>query len=86
MYVTLREKLIGLIWTEMQMVCELKAVLAMKKDKKTCKAICMEISVNKDIIKTMIRSGIPDVQLPQEVELLITVDKSKTRNQQQGSK
>ena len=37
-----------------QMVCELKAVLATKKDKKTRKAICMEISANEDIIKIKI--------------------------------
>ena len=69
-----------------QMVCELKAVLAMKKDKKMCKTIHMEISPNEDIKKTMIRSGVPDVPLPPEVALLIMVDKKKTGNQQQGSK
>ena len=37
-----------------QMVSELKAVLATKKDKKTRKAICMEISANEDIIKITI--------------------------------
>ena len=36
------------------MVSELKAVLATKKDKKTCKAICMEISANEDIMKIKI--------------------------------
>ena len=69
-----------------QMVCELKAVLASKKDRKTRKAIRMEISTNKDIIKTMIKSGVPDVPLPTEVELLIMVDTNKTGKQAQGSK
>ena len=69
-----------------QMVCELKAVLASKKDRKTRKAIRMEINANEDIIKTMIRSGVPDVPLPTEVELLITVDTNKTGKQAQGLK
>ena len=45
----------------------------------------MEIQANEDIIKTMIRSGILDVPLPPEIELQITVDKSKT-GKQMGSK
>ena len=69
-----------------QMVCELKAVLATKKQKKMLEAILMEIRVNEDIIKMMIRSSIPDVPLPPNIELLITVDKNKGENPQQGSK
>ena len=68
-----------------QMVYELKTVLTTKKDKKVRKAIVMEIQANEDIIKTMIRSGVPDVPLPPEIELQITVDKSKTGTQT-GSK
>ena len=60
-----------------QMVFELKTVLKTKKDKKVKKALVMEIRTNEDIIKTMIRSGIPDVPLPPEIELQITVDKIK---------
>ena len=41
----------------------------------------MEIQANEDIIKTMIRSGVPDMPLPLEIELQITVDKSKTGTQ-----
>ena len=46
----------------------------------------MEINANEDIIKIMIRSGVPDVPLPTEVELLIMVDTNKRGNQPQGSK
>ena len=63
-----------------QMVYKLKTVLKMKKDKKVRKALLMEIHTNEDIIKTIIRSGVPDVPLPPEIELQITVDKSKSRN------
>ena len=42
--------------------------------------------MNEDIIKTMIRSSVPDVPLPPSVKLLITVNKNKMGNQQQGSK
>ena len=46
----------------------------------------MEIRANKDIIKTMIRLGVPYVPLPPKIELQIIVDKNKTRNMQTGSK
>ena len=68
-----------------QMVYELKTVLETKKDKKVRKAIVMEIQANENIIKTMIRLGVPDVPLPREIELKIMVDKSKTGTQT-GSK
>ena len=68
-----------------QMVFELKTVLKTKKDKKVKKALVMEIRTNEDIIKSMIHSGIPDVPLPPEIELQITVDKNKTGTQT-GSK
>ena len=45
----------------------------------------MEIRANEDIIQMMIRSGIPDVPLPPELELQITVEKGKTGTQT-GSK
>ena len=67
------------------MVFELKTVLKTEKDKKVKKALVMEIQANEDIIKTMIRSGVPDVPLPPEIELQITVDKNKTSTQT-GSK
>ena len=46
-----------------QMIYELKAVLVMEKDKKVKKALQEEIRANKDIVKMMIRSGVPDVPL-----------------------
>ena len=68
-----------------QMVFELKTVLKTEKDKKVKKALVMEIQANEYIIKTMIRSGIPDVPLHPEIKLQITVDKNKTSTQT-GSK
>ena len=68
-----------------QMVFELKTGLKTKKDKKVKKAPIMKIQANKDIIKTMIRSDIPNVPLPPEIKLQITVDKNKTSTQT-GSK
>ena len=68
-----------------QMVFELKAVMKNEKDKKVKKTLVMEISANEDVIKTMIRSGVPDMPLPPEIQLQITVDKSKT-GIQKGSK
>ena len=68
-----------------QMVFELKAVLAMKKDKKVRKALQEEIHANEDIIKMLIQSGVPDIQLPKDIELQITVEKNK-KPTQQGSK
>ena len=67
-----------------QMVYELKTVLETKKDKMVRKALRMEIHANKDIIQTMIRSGVPDVPLPLDIKLQITVDKNKSGNR--GSK
>ena len=69
-----------------QMVLELKTVLKTKKDRKMRKAIKAEIAVNGDIIKTLLRSGIPDLPLPREIELQITVDTSKQSEQQAGVK
>ena len=69
-----------------QMVLELKTVLKMKKDRKMRKVITAEIAVNEDIIKTLLRSGIPDLPLPKEIELQITVDMSKQSEQQSGAK
>ena len=69
-----------------QMVLELKTVLKMKKDRKMRKAIKAEIAANEDIIKTLLRSGIPDLPLPREIELQITVDMSKQSEQQAGAK
>ena len=60
-----------------QMVFELKAVLAMKKDKKVRKVLQEEIRANKDIIKMLMQSGVPDIQLPKDIELQITVEKNK---------
>ena len=68
-----------------QLVFQLKMVLKTEKDKKVNKALIMEIRANEDIIKTMICSGVPNVSLPPEIELQITVDKSKTGTQM-GSK
>ena len=68
-----------------QIIFELKTVLKTEKDKKVKKALVMEIRANEDIIKTMICSGIPDVPLPPEIELQITVDKNTTGTQT-GSK
>ena len=66
-----------------QMVLELKTVLKMKKDRKMRKAIKAEIAANKDIIKTLLRSGVLDLPLPKEIELQITVDTSKVKNSQE---
>ena len=68
-----------------QMVYKLKTVLKTKKDKKVRKALLIEIHADEDIIKTLIRSGVPDVPFPPEIELQIMVDKSKT-GMQTGSK
>ena len=67
------------------MVYKLKTVLKTKKDKKVRKALLIEIHADEDIIKTLIRSGVPDVPFPPEIELQIMVDKSKT-GMQTGSK
>ena len=69
-----------------QMVLELKTVLKTKGDKKMMKAIKAEIAANEDIIKTLLRSGIPDLPLPREIELQIMVDTSKQSEQQSGVK
>ena len=61
-----------------QMVYELKAVLKSEKDKKVKKAINMEIRANEDIIQTMIQSGVPDMALPPDIELQITMEKNKS--------
>ena len=61
-----------------QMVYELKAVLKSEKDKKVKKAINMEIRANEDIIQTMIWSGVPDMPLPPDIELQITMEKNKS--------
>ena len=61
-----------------QMVYELKTVLKSEKDKKVKKAINMEIRANEDIIQTMIRSGVPDMPLPPDIELQITMEKNKS--------
>ena len=66
-----------------QMVLELKTVLKTKKDRKMRKAIKAEIAANKDIIKTLLRSGVLDLPLPKEIELQITVDTSKVKNSQE---
>ena len=68
-----------------QMVLELKTVLKTKKDRKMRKVIKAEIAVNEDIIKTLLRSGVPDLPLPKEIELQITVDTSKQSEQQSGN-
>ena len=69
-----------------QMVLELKTVLKMKKERKMRKAIKAEIAANEDIIKTLLRSGIPDLPLPKEIELQITVDRSQQSEKQAGVK
>ena len=69
-----------------QMVLELKTVLKMKKERKMRKAIKAEIAANEDIIKTLLRSGVPDLPLPKEIELQITVDRSQQSEQQEGAK
>ena len=69
-----------------QMVLELKTVLKTKKEKKMKKVIMAETAANEDIIKTLLRSGIPDLLLPKEIELQITVDMSKQSEQQAGVK
>ena len=63
-----------------QMILELKMVLKMKKERKMRKAIEAEIAANEDIIKTLLRSGIPDLPLPKEIELQIMVDTSKQKH------
>ena len=50
------------------------------------KVLLMEIHTNEDTIKTVTRSGVPDAPLPPEIVLQITVDKSKSRSTQTGSK
>ena len=65
------------------MTFELKTVLKTKKDKKVKKVLVMEIQANEDIIKTMKRSGVSDVPLPPELQIM--VDKNKTGTQT-GSK
>ena len=69
-----------------QMVLELKTVLKTKKDRKMRKAIKAEIAVNEDIIKMLLRSGVPDLPLPKEIELQFMVDTSKQSEQQSGVK
>ena len=69
-----------------QMVLELKTVLKTKKDRKMRKAIKAEIAANEDIIKTLLRSDVLDLPLPREIELQITVDRSKQSEQQAGAK
>ena len=59
-----------------------KMVLEMKKKRKVCKAIKLEIHANEDIIEMMIRSGMPDVELPVDTPLKITRDKSKKMTSQ----
>ena len=68
-----------------QMVLELKTVLKTKKDRKMRKAIKAEIAANEDIIKTLLRSDVLDLPLPREIELQITVDRSKQSEQQAGA-
>ena len=68
-----------------QMVYALKGVLKNEKDKKVKKALIMEIRANEDIIQTMIRLGFPDVPLPLEIKLQITVEKGKTAHKQDQS-
>ena len=50
------------------------------------KAIKAKIAANEDIIKTLLRSGVPDLPLPKEIELQIMVDTSKQSEQQAGVK
>ena len=50
------------------------------------KAIKAEIAANENIIKMLLRSGVPDLPLPKEIELQITVDTSKQSEQQAGAK
>ena len=69
-----------------QMVLQLKMVLKMEKDKKVRRAITAEIGANEDIIKTMIWSGVPDIPLPKDIQLQITVEKNKQGTQQTGAK
>ena len=69
-----------------QMVLELKMVLKMEKDKKVRRVITAEIGANEDIIKMLIRSGVPDIPLPKEIQLQITVEKNKQGTQQTGAK
>ena len=69
-----------------QMVLELKTVLKTKKDRKMRKAIKAEIAANEDIIKTLLRSGIPDLPLLKEIDFQITVDTRKQSEQQSGAK
>ena len=69
-----------------QMVLKLKMVLKKDKDKKVRRAITAEIWANKGIIKTMIRFSVPDIPLPKEIQLQITVKKNKQGTQQTGAK
>ena len=69
-----------------QMVVDLKTVLKTKKDRKMRKAIKAEIAANEDIIKMLLSSGVPDLPLPKEIELQITVDTSKQSEQQSLAK
>ena len=68
-----------------QTVLELKTVLKTKKDRKMRKAITAEIVAVEDIIKTLLRSGVPDLPLPKEIELQIIFDTSK-QGKQPGTK
>ena len=69
-----------------QMVLELKTVLKMKKERKMRKAIKAEIAANEDIIKTLLWSGIPDLPLPKEIKLQITVNRSQQSEKEAGAK
>ena len=69
-----------------QMVLELKMVLKTEKDKKVRRVITAEIGANEDIIKPLIWSGVPDIPLPKEIQLQITVEKNKQGTQQTGAK
>ena len=66
------------------MVRELKKMLETTKERKVHKVIELKIHGNEDIIKTMIRSGVPDVDLCEDALLQISTDKSKKTTAQTG--
>ena len=67
-----------------QITHKLKTVLKMTKHKKVCKAVEGEIHGNKDLIMTLIQSGVPDLDLPDDIPLQISTDKSKYGIAQRG--
>ena len=65
-----------------QLIFELKTVQNTEKDKKVRKVVRQEIQANEDIVKTMKRSGVPDVPLPKDIVLQVTTESVKKQGAQ----